>query len=86
MSAEQKEERPRDFESLIRELTQGMERLERGNLPLEESIRLYGECTELYQAARKILDEAQARLEVLVAGADGLSTRALDAEEFLKDR
>lgn len=86
MSEDKQEVQTTDFEGLLRELNATMERLERGNLSLEESIRLYGHATTLYQAARRILDDAQSRLEVLMAGADGLTTRALDPDEFLKDR
>jgi len=86
MSEEKREEQALDFEGLLRELNTTMERLERGNLSLEESIRLYGHATTLYQDARKLLEDAQARLEVLMAGPDGLTTRPLDPEEFLKER
>lgn len=86
MNEEMQEEKAADFEGLLRDLNATMEKLERGNLSLEESIRLYGHATTLYQAARRLLDDAQSRLEVLMAGADGLTTRPLDPEEFLKDR
>jgi len=75
-----------DFETLLKELTQTVERLERGNLPLEESIALYARGAGLLKAARGVLDGAQARLEVLMATPDGLATREVDPAEFLKDR
>jgi len=75
-----------DFETLLKELSQSVERLERGNLPLEESIALYARGAELLKAARAVLDGAQARLEVLMSTPEGLATKALDPEEFLKER
>ena len=75
-----------DFETLLKELALAVERLERGNLPLEESIGLYARGAELLKAARCVLDGAQSRLEVLMATPEGLVAREIDAEEFLKDR
>jgi exodeoxyribonuclease VII small subunit len=75
-----------DFETLLKELAQAVERLERGNLPLEESIALYGRGAELLKAARGVLDGAQARLEVLMAGPEGLETRELDPAEFHREK
>ncbi|MBP7125492.1 exodeoxyribonuclease VII small subunit [Myxococcota bacterium] len=86
MNEATQEEKGTDFEGLLRELNATMEKLERGNLSLEESIRLYGHATTLYQSARRLLDDAQSRLEVLMAGSDGLTTRPLDPDEFLKER
>jgi exodeoxyribonuclease VII small subunit len=60
-----------DFESLVKDLTQVVERLERGNLSLDESIALYARGSGLLQSAQRTLDGAQARLDVLVASADG---------------
>jgi exodeoxyribonuclease VII small subunit len=76
-----------DFETLLKDLTQVVEKLERGNLPLEESIALYARGTELLKAAQGVLDKAQARLEVLVASPDGsLKTESLDPAAFLDEK
>ncbi len=75
-----------DFETLLKELTLAVERLERGNLPLEESIALYARGADLLKGARGVLDGAQSRLEVLMATPEGLATKALDPEEFLENR
>jgi exodeoxyribonuclease VII small subunit len=81
------DETPRGYEDLLKELTQVVERLEKGNLPLEESIALYAKGVELQKAAQAVLDSAQARLEVLVAQADGTRVpKALDADAFLDER
>ena len=42
-----------------------VERLEHGELPLEESIRLYEEGMRLTAACRRELDAAEGRLQVL---------------------
>ncbi len=74
------------FEELLAELTRVVERLEKGNLPLQDSIALYTRGVELLQQARRTLDEAQARLEVLIAvGEDGPVTEELDPEEFIRE-
>ncbi len=72
---------PRDFEGLLKELTALVERLERGNLPLEESIAVYEKGAGLLASARQVLDAAHARLEALI-GTSG-ETKELDPGEFL---
>ena len=75
------------FEALLKDLTQVVERLERGNLPLDESIALYARGSELVKGAQGVLERAQARLEVLIAAPDGtLKTDALDVGEFLGEK
>ena len=48
-----------------------VERLEHGELPLEESIRLFEEGMRLTAACRKELDAAEGRLQVLSARPGG---------------
>jgi exodeoxyribonuclease VII small subunit len=75
------------FEGLLKDLTATVERLERGNLPLEESIALYARGVELLKAAQGVLDGAQARLEVLMTAADGsLVAKPLRVEELLEEK
>jgi exodeoxyribonuclease VII small subunit len=59
------------FEDALRALEDVVRRLEGGEVPLEESISLYeqGEKLRLHCQAR--LDQAQARIESIVAGPDG---------------
>lgn len=75
------------FEDILTELNGVVEKLEKGNLPLEESITLYSRGAGLLKSAQGVLDKAQARLEVLMsAGEDGKpETEALDPVEFLED-
>ncbi len=72
---------PRDFEGLLKDLAALVERLERGNLPLEESIATYERGVALLGAAQKVLDAAQERLQVLIG--PGAEPQTLDPQPFL---
>ena len=53
------------FESAQRELEQIVERLERGQAGLDETIALWERGEELYRFCRSKLDSAQGRIEEL---------------------
>jgi exodeoxyribonuclease VII small subunit len=53
------------FEELYRRLEDTVEKLERGGLPLEQSIALYEEGMELAKRCQKILDGAEQRITKL---------------------
>ena len=53
------------FEEQMTALESVVERLEHGDLPLEDSVRLYEEGMRLTSACRKELDAAEGRLQVL---------------------
>ncbi|MBM4396874.1 MAG: exodeoxyribonuclease VII small subunit [Deltaproteobacteria bacterium] len=74
------------FEDLLKDLTAVVERLERGNLTLDESVAQYARGTELLKVAQRVLDGAQARLDVLMGCAPGATPKleTADPEEFLK--
>ena len=59
------------FEEQMAALEEVVERLEHGELPLEESIRLFEEGMRLTAACRKELDAAEGRLQVLSARPGG---------------
>ena len=59
------------FEEQMFALEGVVERLEHGELPLEESIRLFEEGMRLTAACRKELDAAEGRLQVLSARPGG---------------
>lgn len=76
----------KSFEEILAELTRVVERLEKGGLPLQESLALYTRGVELLQRARQTLNQAQARLEVLLsANGEVIETRELDPEEFVRE-
>ena len=59
-----------------------MQQLERGDVPLDQSIGLYERGEALRLACQQRLDAAQARIERIVTSADGRATgtRPFDAE------
>ena len=59
------EQTPRTFEEAQTELEQIVERLERGQAPLEEALTLWERGEELYAFCRARLDAAEGRVEEL---------------------
>jgi exodeoxyribonuclease VII small subunit len=55
------------FESAIKRLTEIVQTLERGDLPLEESLRLFEEGVKLSRVSQERLDTAEKRVEELLA-------------------
>jgi exodeoxyribonuclease VII small subunit len=55
------------FEDSIRRLSEIVSRLEDGDLPLEESLRLFEEGVRLARASQSRLDAAEKRVEQLLA-------------------
>lgn len=70
------------FEEALRALEVVVRRLESGDVPLDESIALYERGEALRKACQTRLDQAQARIEKIVQGADGSpsGTVPFDAE------
>lgn len=69
------------FEEVLGRLSEVVEHLERGDLPLEESLALFEEGVRLSRAGSKRIDEAERRVEQLLASADGLATRPVATTE-----
>jgi exodeoxyribonuclease VII small subunit len=57
---------PQSFENSIKRLNEIVQTLERGDLPLEESLRLFEEGVRLSRASQERLDAAQKRVEELL--------------------
>ncbi len=55
------------FEGSIKRLSEIVHRLEEGDLPLEESLRLFEEGVRLARASQARLDAAEKRVEQLLA-------------------
>ena len=70
------------FEEALGALESIVQQLERGDVPLDQSITLYERGEALRLACQQRLDAAQARIEKIVTGADGraASTQPFDAE------
>ena len=65
------------FEEALRALEDVVRRLEGGEVPLEESITLYERGESLRRHCQARLDQAQQRIEKIVAGPDGRATGAV---------
>ena len=59
------------FEQSMQRLEQIVRSLERGDAPLEESLKLFQEGTELVRACGKLLDEAELEIKKVAVAADG---------------
>ena len=57
------------FEELQRELEEVVGRLERGDVPVDEAIRLWQRGEELYRRCAAMLEAAEGRVEELAAEA-----------------
>jgi exodeoxyribonuclease VII small subunit len=60
-----------DFEQHLTALESVVERLERGDLSLEESVRLYEEGIKLSDACKKELEAAEGKIQLLVEQRSG---------------
>lgn len=59
------------FEQNMQRLEQIVRAMERGDVPLEESLKLFQEGTSLVTSCGKLLDEAQMQIKKIVAAGDG---------------
>jgi len=57
-------------ESMVR-LEQIVRAMERGDVALEESLKLFQEGTELVRSCQKLLDEAQMQVKMIMTAPDG---------------
>ena len=61
----------KSFESSLAELEKIVEQLESGEMPLEESLKLFENGIRLSRECRERLNEAERRIEVLMKDGDG---------------
>lgn len=59
------------FEESMQRLEQIVRAMERGDVALEESLKLFREGTELVHSCQKLLDEAQLQVKKIMTAADG---------------
>ena len=67
-------EKNASFESSMKRLEEIVRAMERGDVALDESLKLFQDGTELVRACGKLLDDAQLQVEKVVKGADGNPT------------
>jgi exodeoxyribonuclease VII small subunit len=60
------------FEDSLIKLEKIVSRLEEGNIPLEESLKLFEEGIRLSRICHQKLEEAEKRVEILLKGKDGV--------------
>ena len=75
-----------NFEAQLASLERIVRELERGDLPLEQSLELFEQGVKLSRECQERLNEAERRIEVLLRGDDG-STIAVPfgADELVED-
>jgi len=67
------------FEESLKKLETIVDQLEKGDLPLEESLKLFEEGVGLSSVCKEELDAAEGKVQMLVKHRDG----SLKAEDFL---
>ena len=69
------------FEENMQRLEQIVRSLERGDAPLEESLKLFREGTALVETCGKLLDEAELQVKKIVPSADGTPSEETFSDE-----
>jgi exodeoxyribonuclease VII small subunit len=75
------EKQNKSFESNMQRLEQIVRAMERGDVALEESLKLFQEGTELVHSCNKLLDEAQLQVKKIMTAPDGSPVE----EEFVDE-
>jgi exodeoxyribonuclease VII small subunit len=70
------------FEESLKKLEVIVEQLEKGDLALEDSLKLFEDGVGLSAACKKELDEAEGKVQILIKQRDG----SLKAEPFLNEK
>jgi exodeoxyribonuclease VII small subunit len=74
------------FEEQLTALESVVERLERGELSLEESVKLFEEGVKLSDACKKELEAAEGKIQILTQrGSGAMKTVNLDVEEDVEE-
>lgn len=60
------------FENNMQRLEQIVRALERGDVPLDESLKLFQEGTDLVRACQTMLDTAQQQVQKVLSDANGM--------------
>ena len=70
------------FEESMQRLEQIVRAMERGDVPLEESLKLFQEGTELVRSCGKLLEEAQLQVKRIMTAPDGSPVEEDFADEL----
>ncbi len=72
------------FEKALARLETIVTELERGELPLDESLKIFEEGIKLSKTCLKVLDDAERKVEILVKDSDG-KTRIQAFSDHVED-
>lgn len=76
------EKESKNFEQSLNRLEEIVRRMEHGDVPLDEALKLFEEGTGLVASCTKLLDEAEMKVVLLSKGADGTpEERTFEDEE-----
>lgn len=70
------------FDAVVARLRAVVERLEAGQLGLEEALAVYEEGVTLTRRGHALLDAAEKKVELLVSTANGVQTQPLDPPDL----
>ena len=77
---------PSSFEAQLATLERIVRELERGDLPLEQSLDLFEQGVKLSRECQERLNEAERRIEVLLRGGDGATIAVpFESEALIED-
>lgn len=65
------EKKNQSFESNMQRLEQIVRAMERGDVALEESLKLFQEGTELVRSCNELLENAQLQVKMIMTAPDG---------------
>ena len=69
------------FEESMARLEQIVRAMERGDVALDESLKLFQEGTELVRSCGKLLDEAELQVKMIMAGPNGMPVEEVFEDE-----
>jgi len=75
------QQQPNTFERELEDLEAVVKRLESGDLPLEESLKLFERGVGLSDSCRRQLEAAETRVELLVKRGRGVVAQPFDPEK-----
>lgn len=81
MNMAEKDKKQLTYDQAALELESVVDLLEKGDLPLEESIKMFEKGISLVRLCNKELDDIEKRITILVEGKDGLKETDFQPDE-----
>ena len=75
-------ESKKSFEESMGRLEQIVRAMERGDVALEESLKLFQEGPELVRSCQKLLDDAQLQVKMIMTASDGSPVEEVFQDEL----